>query len=97
MIIGTTPTHRFNIPLDVVNIDEVHVLYSQYEDVKIRKVKADCTLYDRTIEVRLSQEETFLFSNAPVSVQIRVKCGETVLSSKIFPLMADKCLEKEVM
>lgn len=97
MIIGTTPTHRFNIPFDVANIDEVHILYSQYEEVRIRKVKADCKLYDTTIEVKLSQEETLLLNNAPVSVQLRVKCGETVLSSRIFPLMADKSLEKEVM
>lgn len=97
MIRGTTPTHTFTLPLDVDTIDEVHIIYSQLGEVKIRKTKKDCVMCGNKISLKLSQCETLKFIHTSVDLQIRILRQGTVLASKVFRLNCDKCLENEVI
>ena len=82
MIKGTTPTHTFNIPFDTSLIDEVRVVYSQNDTPLLTKTTEDCIMVEQTISVTLTQEDTFLFDNKPVDIQLRVltKAGEALAS-----------------
>lgn len=115
MIRGTTPTHTFNIPYDASLVEDFRVSYSQYEkiideygEVKtvaktlITKKMGDVnvTLEEKTIKVRLTQEETLLFdhSKGVANAQIRVKTqGGDVQSSRIINFNIFETLNDEVL
>lgn len=99
MIVGTTPTHIFNVPLSASEIAKVRVLYSQNDTLLVTKTTTDCTIQDNQISVTLTQEDTFLFSDDyPVEIQIRVLTpGGNVLGSIPKTVGVTKCLDTEVM
>lgn len=99
MIVGTTPTHIFNVPLLASEIAEVRVLYSQNDTLLITKTTTDCTIQDKQISVTLTQEDTFLIdANKPVEIQVRVLTpGGNVLGSIPKEVSPIKCLDTEVM
>lgn len=86
MIRGTTPTHTFEIPLEVSYIADLRLSYAQGGEELITKNKTDVTLEGQTITVKLTQEETLKFdhSKSVAHVQLRVKTTDgVVLSSRI--------------
>jgi hypothetical protein len=100
MIRGTTPTHTFNIPFDTSLVDEVKITYAQEDEIVLTKGTSDCVLDGSTIQVTLSQEDTFKFDQNKFSVQIQLriltKSGE-VLASIIEHVGLSKCLDDEVL
>ena len=99
MIIGTTPTHIFNIPFDTSLVDEVKITYAQEDEIVLIKGTSDCVLDTTTIKVTLSQKDTFLFdSKKSVQVQLRIltKSGEA-LASVVEHIGVSKCLDNEVL
>ncbi len=99
MIRGTTPLHVFTLPFSTDLVEKVRVIYSQKDEIVLRKEGETCTLNDTNVSVKLSQEETFLFNcNYPVDIQIRVlmKSGDA-LTSLPQRVGLDKCLENEVL
>lgn len=99
MIVGTTPTHTFNIPFDVSNIAMVRVIYAQNNNVVLTKTNEDCVLEDNTVSVTLTQEDTFLFDHTlPVEIQLRIlTVNGTSLGSIPKKVGVTKCLEDVVM
>ena len=99
MIVGTTPTHIFNVPLLASEIAEVRVLYSQNDTLIVTKTTTDCTIQDKLISVTLTQEDTFLIdANKPVEIQIRVLTPSgDALNSIPKRVGVTKCLENEVI
>ena len=99
MIQGTTPVHKFDIPFDTGLIDEVKITYKQNNETILTKRNSECTLNDKTITTKLSQEETFSFTTGhDVKLQIRVltTSGDAFVSD-IFVLPVYKCLDSEVL
>lgn len=97
MRIGTTPTHTFTIPSDMVGIAaKVRVVYAQCgEKVLTKDVSAPT---GDTVEVKLTQEETLLFHpRKPVEIQLRVltTTGDA-MTSDISVIEPYRCLEKSV-
>ena len=99
MLVGTTPTHTFNVPLLASEIAEVRVLYSQNDKLLITKNTSDCTIQDKQISVTLTQEDTFLFDAKEfVEIQIRVLTpGGNALGSIPETVGVTKCLSTEVI
>lgn len=99
LIVGTTPTHTFEVEFDVSLISKVRVLYSQDDEIKITKTQDDCVLKDNIIEVTLTQEDTFKLDHSKnVEIQIRVlTTGNDALSSIPYKVGIIKCLETEVL
>lgn len=100
MIRGTTPTHTFTIPFAASDIEAARVIYAQNDKEIFIKTAADCSLNDKSICVKLTQEETFLFNcNYPVQIQLRVKLKDIdeVQSTDIMLVPVGKCLENEVL
>lgn len=98
MIVGTTPTHTFNIPFDT-SIMDVRVIYAQNNNVVLTKIGEDCKVENKTVSVTLTQEDTFLFDHkSPVEIQLRILTSNgCVLASIPKKVGVTKCLENVVM
>lgn len=99
MIRGTTPLHVFTLPFSTDLIKNLRVIYSQNDEPILKKELDDCKLNGNTVEVKLSQVDTFTFnSDYPVEIQVRVltKTGDA-LASLPQRVGLDRCLENEVL
>ena len=99
MIIGTTPTHTFNVPFETDSIKSIRVVYAQNDEAILVKKTKDCVLDGKVVSVTLTQEDTFLFDHkSPVEIQLRVvpKSGGALASipKKVGVI---KCLEDVVI
>ena len=99
MRIGTTPTHRFELPFSADLIADVEITYKQSGKEILKKHKEDCTIDGKAVSTRLSQDDTFLFSDVMnVEIQIRVlTTGDDVVASPVYVVSAEKCLSDEVL
>lgn len=98
MILGTTPTHIFNIKIDPSIISKVRVLYAQDDVLVLTKEDSDCVIENNQIKTTLSQEDTFKFDRTKdVEIQLRVLTTENKsLVSVPKAVGIVKCLESEV-
>lgn len=97
MIRGSTPTHTFNCKLDPDLIHKVRILYSQNNNLILKKEDVDCIKDGQTIIVKLTQEDTLKFKEGKVEIQLRIltSTGESI-PSKIYAVNVSKLLEDEV-
>ena len=98
-MIGTTPTHRFRIPLDTSLLEKARIVYKQKKAEVLRKETDQITFDGNTISVDLTQEETFLFDHRePVVFQLRVKDKSgKVWKSPEYTKRVTECLDLEVL
>lgn len=82
MVRGTTPTHRFGLPVSASLISRLRLIYIQNNQIVLKKTESDMTVEDDTWSVKLTQEETFLFAAGIAEVKFRGKTiGGDVLSN----------------
>ena len=94
---GTTPTYTFPIPFSIDSIATAKVTFAQ-SGVLVEKKLEDCGRGEDEISVKLTQEETFRFSEGAVSIQLRVLTeGGDALASDPMHDMVDGCLDEEVL
>ena len=65
--------------------------------VRIVKDTSDLTIQDKTITVRLSQEETFAFYQGTADIQVRIKASDAVYATGIKSIRVDTSLDEEVL
>lgn len=99
MIPATTPLHVFVLPFHTDLIKSVRVSYEQKGKIVLTKETGDFSKNESTLAVRLSQEETLLFSNV---VQVRIQLhvlttGGDALVSKIKTVPVDTLLDRRVI
>ena len=99
MRIGTTPTHKFTIPINTDVVKEVEVTYCQANKIILQKHIGDCQLEGNAIKTTLTQEDTFLFDEKQnVEIQVRVlDLNGAAFASNIMCVDAKRCLSKEVL
>ena len=99
MIRGTTPTHIFNLPIETEQIKEIKIIYAQNDEILLCKKREDCELDGKTVVVKLTQDETFLFDcKKPVQIEVRALLDNGVaLKSPIELIDVGKCLDNEVL
>lgn len=86
LIRGTTPTLKFELPFPVDQLAEAFVTISQRNVVVIDKPLVDCKCDEKTLTVRLTQEETLkLDCDCMSEIQIRARTleGEAIASDII--------------
>ena len=101
IIRGTTPKHEFLLPFDEEIIKELRVTYGQNKHIILRKTQDEVEFGDKLISIRLTQEETLLFSTrGSVTVEIKtlLNNGE-VISNYDEPILLRvvDCLNEEVL
>ena len=99
MIIGTTPTHHFDLPFDASMVSAARVIYKQNGTEILRKETDDFKKEGNRISVTLSQEETFLFDwRCSVKCQLRVRdVSGKVMNTKTLIISTEECLDCEVL
>lgn len=99
MIQGTTPLHKFDLPIDLNIIKSLSIIYSQHGDVVLKKNLEDCTTNENSVMVKLTQEETLLFNeNTNVQLQVRVlTTTNEALASQIMRVPVYMILDKVVL
>lgn len=95
---ASTPTHFFRLPYEPEEIKEIWLNYAQNDKPVLKKTMADLSYADGIWSIRLTQEETKLFSDTWATAQIRVllKNGDSFPSAK-FRVSVHDVIDDEVM
>lgn len=85
---GTTPTHSFTLPdeLKEVELAALYITYRQDGKTVIEKDRSSISIEDGVASVRLTQEETLLFSDrwkCHIQVRLRTAAGDALVSNVI--------------
>jgi hypothetical protein len=102
MIKGTTPTLQFKLPFDssLIKKAEIVVMYvDANKEVLIVRNLEDCTLGDKSIETKLTQEETLkLPAPSTVEVQLRiVTTDDSILATVPEKVTVKRLLKEDVI
>ena len=99
---GSTPSLSFNTNAPLTDIDKLYLTFWQRGSFILEKDK-DSIIYvdENTIKVRLTQKETFLFSDKyDIEVQLRIKyqsANSAAITSDISTFKINKALKNEVI
>lgn len=99
MRLGTTPKHTFTFPFETDIIQELKITYSQNRKIILEKHLSDCEVGRNSVSYKLTQEETFLFTegvNVECQARVLTTTGD-VLASNIIIVIAERCLDREVL
>lgn len=82
---GTTPTHIFEVDLDLRDAVNLMIIYKQYGRVILEKTLEHCKVGEDKVSVELTQSETLSFKpDAQTSVEIIARFSDgTVARSDI--------------
>lgn len=99
IIRGTTPTHTFTLPVECGAFTEVRVLYSQNNELVIKKETEDVTCEGNRISCTLTQEDTLALNDRQhCDIQVRALSENgTALASRIIRVPVGRCLDDEVI
>lgn len=96
MIRGTTPTVMFH--LNGLSYEDIKKLYLTFEQGTKQLTKTEYEYDKRVYSVKLTQEETLLYSAGTVKVQVKVLLIDgTVVASPIKTLSMTDILMEEVV
>lgn len=96
---GTTPTHIFKTSIDLTEAEVIFITYRQGNKNVLEKSREDLIITDEQVSVKLTQEETLLFSiNDAVKIQIRAKyADQSAIASNVITTKADVILKEGVI
>ena len=70
---GTTPVNIFETDIDLTGAEVIYITYKQGRCIVLEKSLPDIDVYSDRLEVSLSQEDTLLFGDQDVTMQIRAR------------------------
>lgn len=99
---GTTPSLVFNTNAPLTDINKLYLTFWQRDNFILEKDKDSVIFVDNdTIKVKLTQEETFLFSSKyDIEVQLRIKYeadNSPAITSAISTFKINRALKSEVI
>jgi hypothetical protein len=99
MIRATTPTHKFTLPFNYTQyVKKILITYYQKGNIVLEKNENDVQIDGNIVSYKLTQEETKLFSNGFVRVQVRVlTINDDALASEEQTVPIDNVLNDEVL
>jgi hypothetical protein len=94
---GTTPIHRFTLPVKSEEISKIRVLYAQNSKVILTK-QDDVVFEGGKAVVHLTQEDTLLFKSSSIAeIQLRIITTDgNALASNVLTVRVKRLLEDEV-
>ena len=103
----TTPQHIFRMSINPFHITKLTITYAQtsakifnddtQQKIILIKYLEDCDIGDDYVSVTLTQEETNLFSDGIVNIQLHVEIDGKVLQSDIIRTYCCQVLNDEVI
>lgn len=103
MFRATTPTHTFVLPIDTSICDEILITYMQCKTMLEKHYQDGILPEGMSLEANkvilvLTQEETKLFGDGFVRVQLRVLTNDNkVYDSQKFTIFAEKALNEDIL
>lgn len=99
MIKYTTPTHIFNVNVDLTSAEVIYLTYKQNNNIVVEKTKEDLTITPTQVTVTLTQEDTGGFiMGTPVEIQFRAKFYDTTaIASNIMKTTVERVLKDGVI
>ena len=96
---GTTPTHIFNVDVDLTLAEVIYITYKQRSRTCLEKSIADLAITADKLECTLTQEETLrLNAKLPVEIQIRARFPDgSAVASGIIEIPAEAILKEGVI
>lgn len=92
---GTTPTLKFQLPIDTGSITVLSVAVAQAGQVKIEKSLSDVHLDGNVISCPLTEAETLSLTAGPgtdAKIQLRVGVGAQRMASQVFAVPVERIL-----
>ena len=85
---GTTPVHSFTLPDELKDVDfaVLYITYKQGRKTVLEKDRSSISIEDGVASVRLTQDETLLFSDrrkCHIQVRLRTAAGDALVSNVI--------------
>lgn len=85
---GTTPVHSFTLPDELKDVDfaALYITYKQDGKTVLEKERDAISIKDGVASVRLTQEETLLFSGrwkCHIQVRLRTDAGDALVSNVV--------------
>ena len=85
---GTTPVHSFTLPDELKDVDfaALYITYRQDGKTVLEKDRNSISIEDGVASVRLTQEETLLFSDrwkCHIQVRLRTSAGDALVSNVV--------------
>ena len=85
---GTTPVHSFTLPDELKDVDfaALYITYRQDGKTVLEKDRNSISIEDGVASVRLTQEETLLFSDRRkccIQVRLRTDAGDALVSNVV--------------
>ena len=96
---GTTPTLTFSTPFLASEVEKARVVFTNNNEIVLKKEGADCVVSDYEVTIKLTQEDTFKFEcNSMASIQVRIlhKDGNAYTSDPL-KMFIEQCLDDEVI
>lgn len=99
MIRATTPTHSFTLPFDYNSyVEKILISYFQDDKIVLEKTESDVEIDGKIVSYKLTQQETNLFSDGIVKIQVRViTLNQDALVSNIYHMAVKDVLNDEVL
>ena len=108
MFTATTPNHTFTLPIDTSNFTILRIIYKQAGECnKIIKLVKEykngvaapgMTLDEKIVIIKLTQQETLLFKEGNVNVQVRVVTnGGDVIDSQIMSVSVVEAADNDIL
>ena len=105
MIRGSTPTHTFTVPFDLIPGTKVRIVYAQNNKIILERETETCTVTKNVISIDLTSDETLLFDCSPhyvngkwekypIEIQVGIDNGKKIWSY-IFTETAERCLKED--
>ena len=98
IIQGTTPSHKFRLPIGINLIKDVMITYIQDREIILKKTLTDVIAFDNIIYVELTQEESFKFSHeSRIRIEFRVLTQDDKVFGRVFKnIPVEELIDKEV-
>lgn len=95
---GTTPTHIFNVDIDLTDAAVIYITYRQKGKNLLEITGDDLTVDPEKITAKLTQEQTLAFEPGTVDIQIRARFEDgSAIASNVIQTTANTILKEGVI
>lgn len=97
---GTTPTHKFKVPIDLTSAEVIYMTYKQPGGAKVlEKSKEDMEISETEILIDLTQADTLALSTiGDVEIQCRARYPDgKAVASQIISVPVKKILKEGII
>lgn len=97
---GSTPTLKFELPLEIDNnVTKLRLTFEQNDKTVVEKTEKEIMINEQFFSVQLTQEETLSFdSSCPIRMQVKIRTTDgNVVPSDVVLIECKDVLNEEIL